>query len=117
MRLDSRDIAIILAALRTLQSLQRHSADIMNVATDGGLHKPMNDEEIDDLCERLNFDDDEESDDTIFLLKVSATEIAADSGTTAGAVKTALPRIREAISRSTIPESVNDIVFNVLARK
>lgn len=116
MRLDSRDIAIILAALRTLQSLRRHSADIMDVATDGGLHEPMNDEEIDDLCERLNFDDDE-SDDTIFLLKVSATEIAADSGTTAGAVKTALPRIREAISRSTIPESVNDIVFNVLARK
>lgn len=52
--LTDRELAQVLAALRLYQRLAVHSADLCDVATDGGSHEPMSPDEVDDLCERLN---------------------------------------------------------------
>lgn len=60
MNLNKQETAIVLAALRIYQirgyaenpKLLPH--DIVNIATNGGRHKPLNDNDIDDLCERIN---------------------------------------------------------------
>ena len=53
-RVSAREMAHVLAGLRLLQSVGRLSADVDDVATDGGTHEPLAPGEIDDLCERLN---------------------------------------------------------------
>jgi len=52
--LTSRELGHVLAGLRLLQAIRRHSADVEDIRTDGGVHEPMGLGEIDDLCERLN---------------------------------------------------------------
>jgi hypothetical protein len=52
--MDARELSHVLAGLRLLQTLRQHSADLGDIATDGGAHESMTLEEIDDLCERLN---------------------------------------------------------------
>lgn len=52
--LDDREFGHVLAGLRLLQAVRRHTADIEDVCTDCGRHEPMAPGEINDLCERLN---------------------------------------------------------------
>lgn len=55
MQLDSRQLATILAALRYWQREGfMSSGHEMDIATDGGILRPLNGAEIDLLCERLN---------------------------------------------------------------
>jgi hypothetical protein len=50
----ARELSHVLAGLRLLQSVGQHSADLEDVATNGGAHRRMAPREIDRLCERLN---------------------------------------------------------------
>jgi hypothetical protein len=50
----ARELSHVLAGLRLLQSVGRHSADLADIATNGGIHRRMAPREIDRLCERLN---------------------------------------------------------------
>jgi hypothetical protein len=65
LRITRRELATILAALRFHQdeNLQGSPAIpdqfIKDIATDGGLFKPLNFKEVGKLCERLNTDDDQ----------------------------------------------------------
>jgi hypothetical protein len=65
LRINRRELATILAALRFHQdeNLQggRGIADraIKDIATDGGLLKPLNSQEVGNLCERLNTEEDQ----------------------------------------------------------
>jgi hypothetical protein len=52
--LDDRELGHVLAALRLYQTAIGHSANLGDIATDAGRHKPMSPDEIDDLCEHLN---------------------------------------------------------------
>lgn len=59
--LSSTDIDTILAALRSFQldvevlgKFDNLDPQIQDLATNGGEHAPMNKDEIDDLCNRLN---------------------------------------------------------------
>lgn len=55
--LNDRELATVLAALRAWQNLQQHespAAEVMDVATSGGTLTPLDDGEVDELCERLN---------------------------------------------------------------
>ncbi|MGW8135394.1 hypothetical protein ACWGNZ_07120 [Sphingomonas zeae] len=55
--MNDREIAAVLAGLRTLQNVQQHEAlapEIMNTMTNGGSLVPLSDIEIDALCEDLN---------------------------------------------------------------
>ena len=57
---DMRDLSHVLFALRYLQAnLDADTADDLasSEIVGGEGHEPMNDEEIDDLCERLNCDE------------------------------------------------------------
>jgi hypothetical protein len=55
MKLDSRELGTVLAALRLWQVYPYNPLDeFANIATNGGEHVPLLDDEIDDLCERLN---------------------------------------------------------------
>lgn len=57
--LDEREIATILASLRAAQAVQQAEAlepEFMDIATDGGTLEPLDDGEVDDLCERINCD-------------------------------------------------------------
>lgn len=57
--LDEREIATILASLRAAQAVQQHeplAPEIMDIATNGGTLEPLDDGEVDDLCERINCD-------------------------------------------------------------
>jgi len=52
---NERELGTILAALRLWQSTAwRSSPELEDIATNGGLDVPLMDNEIDDLCERLN---------------------------------------------------------------
>lgn len=51
---DPREIATVLAALRLRQRKGWSSDPEQVIATDGGTLEPLTDEEIDDLCERIN---------------------------------------------------------------
>lgn len=51
--LSERELATVLAGLRTLQRFGT-SNDILEIATNGGELVPLNLGEIDDLCERIN---------------------------------------------------------------
>jgi hypothetical protein len=54
--LNDRELGTVLAALRAIQNVQQHEAlapEIVEIATDGGRLEPLNDDEIDALCERL----------------------------------------------------------------
>jgi hypothetical protein len=53
-RVSARELAHVLAGLRLLQSTRQPSADLGDIATDGGTHEPMAPGEIDELCEKLN---------------------------------------------------------------
>ena len=49
--------ATILGALRAIQNIQQHEAlapEITEILTDGGRFAPLDDGEIDQICERLN---------------------------------------------------------------
>jgi hypothetical protein len=53
--LDKREIATILAALRLWQeTVNKHEEEPWKIATDDGQLEPLSDDEIDDLCEKLN---------------------------------------------------------------
>lgn len=55
--LSNRELATILAALRYWQGMQLEDVrafDCETIATDGGTLEPLEPEEIDALCERLN---------------------------------------------------------------
>lgn len=55
--LTPRGVATVLAALRMWQSAAPNQpADLLIIATDEGRFKPTTNAQIDDLCERLNFD-------------------------------------------------------------
>lgn len=59
--MDRQDLATILAALRFYQQSgmgdpDNRSDEIHDIATSGGDDTSMDDEGIDDLCERLNTD-------------------------------------------------------------
>lgn len=65
--MNSRELATVLAALRTYQKMLGMNGDmpdndVKDVATDGGTIEPMNVDEIDELCERLNCDVDPQHD-------------------------------------------------------
>ncbi len=51
--LDARELAAILAGLRIIQA-QGVPDEIDDVATDGGAFDVLDDDDIDDLCERIN---------------------------------------------------------------
>jgi hypothetical protein len=55
-KLDSRELAHVLAGLRALQTLRysKHLKLIEGYLITGEGHEPMTDQEIDDLCERIN---------------------------------------------------------------
>lgn len=58
-----RELATILASLRTAQAIQQHSAldpEIAEIASAGGTLEPLDDGEVDALCERLNATPSEE---------------------------------------------------------
>jgi len=56
-RLDEVEHAAILAGLRLLQSsADRLPAGIDDIATNAGEHSQLDDEAIDDLCERINIE-------------------------------------------------------------
>jgi hypothetical protein len=57
--LNDRQLATVLAALRAYQRTPRQSSDIHDVATNGGELSPLDDVEIDELCESLNFGTDD----------------------------------------------------------
>jgi hypothetical protein len=52
--LTDQELGHVLAALRLHQRQIYRSADLEDIATDGGNYAPMSPREIDDLCERLN---------------------------------------------------------------
>jgi hypothetical protein len=52
--LDNRELGTVLAALRVWQGMGQVSQSIQDIATDGGTIEPLNNEEIDALCERIN---------------------------------------------------------------
>ncbi len=53
---DDREITSILAGLRLLQSTPFHQLpdDILQIVTDGGILEALSNDEIDDLCEKIN---------------------------------------------------------------
>ena len=58
--MDDIERDTILAALRFWQSRDYERTEFLDIATNGGTHPLMTDEDIDDLCERINcgdFDD------------------------------------------------------------
>jgi hypothetical protein len=65
LRINRRELATILAALRFHQAENLQSADevpdqfIREIATDGGLLKPLTHEEVGKLCEKLNIGEDQ----------------------------------------------------------
>jgi hypothetical protein len=61
--LASRELATVLAALRLWQqTVNRLDSDcedgLADIATDGGAFEPLDEDEIDGLCERINGGDD-----------------------------------------------------------
>ena len=53
--LNARELATVLAALRLWQeTVNRHEEPMWEIATDDGMIEPLSDDEIDELCERLN---------------------------------------------------------------
>ena len=64
LRIDRRELATILAALRfhqdeNLQGGRKIGDQTINeIATDGGILKPLNFDEVSSLCERLNTEED-----------------------------------------------------------
>lgn len=53
--LTSRETAAVLAGLRLLQcNLPSLTIGIQNIFDDGGTLSPLDEDEIDDLCERIN---------------------------------------------------------------
>lgn len=52
--INEQELATILAALRTYQGRAYPSNEILEIATDGGEHTPLSENDIDELCERLN---------------------------------------------------------------
>ena len=62
-RIDERELATILAALRFYQDENIQGGQVIpdefieEVATDGGLLKPLDFQEVSKLCERLNLDE------------------------------------------------------------
>jgi len=73
LRVSRRELATILAALRFHrdENLQggRDIADqfIKEIATDGGLFKPLNSQEVSKLCERLNTDEGQPADKGLMI--------------------------------------------------
>lgn len=59
MHLDNCETATILAALRLLQAQPALPAAIEAIATDYGRVEPLDDTEIDQLCERINLDQED----------------------------------------------------------
>ncbi|KKK52647.1 hypothetical protein LCGC14_3102800 [marine sediment metagenome] len=62
--MDDREKATVLAALRhwqwtrsTIDQASERYGYLLNILTDGGEHDSLNNEEIDELCERINVDD------------------------------------------------------------
>lgn len=59
MKLDKRETATVLAALRTWQILGFGNSDrppFADILDTGDCEPPLDESEIDDLCERINFD-------------------------------------------------------------
>ena len=54
MKLDSRELGTVLAALRFWQSMTAIDSRFLAIATNGDQQNPLTDDEIDALCERLN---------------------------------------------------------------
>lgn len=65
MQLNQRELATILAALRVIQAdypgLIKADSGIEDIATNCGEFEPLSSEEIDHLCDRLNFEETEDS--------------------------------------------------------
>ncbi len=57
MHLNKRETGTILAALRHWQDRTPAFEAVDSIATDGGAFEQLNRMEIDQLCEKLNFDD------------------------------------------------------------
>ena len=53
MHLTNHELATVLAALRLWQR-SRHPLDLEEIATDEGALDPLDTDEIDSLCERIN---------------------------------------------------------------
>lgn len=54
-QLDTREVATVLAALRLRQCNDLHEYEgLMDIATNGDTVEPLSDDEIDNLCERIN---------------------------------------------------------------
>jgi hypothetical protein len=54
-----RERDLILGALRNLQRVSGVPADIEDILTNDGEHRPPSDEDIDDLCEGINAGDND----------------------------------------------------------
>ena len=55
--LTDRELATVLASLRALQAVQQHeppAPEIAEIASNSGTLEPLEDGEVDTLCERLN---------------------------------------------------------------
>jgi hypothetical protein len=52
--IDDREFATVLAALRCYQAVGCGAKGTIDIATNGGEFEPLDEEEIDDLCEELN---------------------------------------------------------------
>lgn len=58
--LSGRELATVLASLRATQNVQQHqplAPEIMAIATNLGEFEPLNHDEVDALCERINIAD------------------------------------------------------------
>lgn len=56
-RITTRELHFVLAALRLLQDHDAPPHHVREILTNGGQCRPLADEEIESLCERVNFCD------------------------------------------------------------
>jgi hypothetical protein len=77
--MNPRELNTVLAALRLWQSGVHHPLELETIATNDGESEPLDGEEIDALCERLNGGEDDTFRDALQKLH-DAIGHAADAG-------------------------------------
>jgi hypothetical protein len=81
MQFDSRQLGTVLAALRLWQRdrfTALRAVDMHDIATDFGALDPLEDREIDDLCESLNFEPTVEDDPDVNAFGESPGSVEED---------------------------------------
>lgn len=112
--LTPRELGTVLAALRLWQRLNGPPADdLMDIATDGGTLTPLDDDEIDALCERLNGGEPAEGPVTMTVLPESHFEprlsvVVWDEGCAndIGLVVTAPARMERQAAQQSVADAI-----------